>query len=90
MADTSISGARAARELDALASMESPPVSSVITSYARNNWLIWHQVIVVSRRLDTLKAWLSSAFWSTTVSPITNTEYAFAALTVLKTRSSGR
>ena len=56
----------------------------------RNIWLIWHQVIVVSRRLNTFKVWLSSAFWSTTVSPITNTEYAFAALTVLKTRSSGR
>ena len=58
--------------------------------YARNIWLIWHQVIVVSRRLNTFKVWLSSAFWSTTVSPITNTEYAFAALTVLKTRSLGR
>ena len=44
------------------------------TSYARNIWLIWHQVIVVSRRLNTFEAWLSSAFWSTTVSPITNTK----------------
>ena len=64
--------------------------SGAATSYARNNWLIWHQVIVLSRYLDQVMKWLSSAIWSTTVSPITNTEYAVAALTVLKTRSSGR
>jgi hypothetical protein len=52
--------------------------------------LIWRQIIVASRYLDTFESCLSSAFWSTTVSPITNTEYAIAALTVLKTRSLGR
>ena len=66
------------------------PAVSGTTSYARNYWLIWHQVLVASRRLNTFKAWLRSAVWSTTLSPITNTEYAFAALTGLKTRSSGR
>jgi transposase InsO family protein len=66
------------------------PVGRWTTSYARNDWLIWHQVIVMSRCLDTFRKCLSLAIWSTTVSPITNTEYAFAALTVLKTRSSGR
>ena len=91
MAYTSISGARAGQELDALVRIYGKPAwLSQITSYARNDWLIWHQVIVVSRCLDTFGKWLSSAFWSTTVSPVTNTEYAFAALTVLKTRSSGR
>ena len=70
--------------------VENQKLFGLITSYARNNWLIWHQVIVISSCLDTFIKCLSLAIWSTTVSPITNKEYAFAALTVLKTRSSGR
>lgn len=64
--------------------------SQATTSYARNNWLIWHQVIVVSRCLDTFIECLSLAIWSTTVSPVTNTEYAFAALTVLSPYSPSK
>ena len=33
------------------------------TSYTRHYWLIWHQVLEASRRLDTFKIWLSSAFF---------------------------
>ncbi len=57
------------------------------TSYARNDRLIWHQVIVVSRCPTRLKNGSVWRLGQRTVSPITNTEYAFAALTVLKTRS---
>jgi hypothetical protein len=81
---------RHGRWLRMCVSVPTPPAVSGTTSYTRNYWLIWHQVIVASRRLGKFIAWLRSAFWSTTDSPKTNTEYAFAALTVLKTRSSGR
>jgi len=84
VADTLLSGQRVAGELDQIIAERGLPKPFVsTTSYARNNWLIWHQVIVVSRCLDTFRKCLSLAIWSTTVSPITNTEYAFAALTVL-------
>jgi hypothetical protein len=44
----------------------------------------WRQIIVASGIIDTFESCLSSAFWSTTVLSITNTEYAIAALTVHK------
>jgi hypothetical protein len=38
------------------------PAGQWTASYARNKWLIWHLVIVVSRRLNTFRKCLSSAF----------------------------
>ena len=47
-----------------------------ITSYARNNWLIWHQVIVMLKRSSTFECVSVRHFGQQRVSPITNTEYA--------------
>ena len=89
--DFSLPAVRVVRSLNQIIEWRgNPRTFPWTTSYTRNIWLIWRQVIIASRRLDTFIAWLSSNFWSTTVSPITNTEYALAALTGLKTRSSGR
>jgi len=60
------------------------------TSYVRNDWVIWHQIIVMLKFSSTDECVSVRHFGQQRVSPITNTEYALAALTVLKTRSSGR
>lgn len=56
VADTSLSGHRVVREMDRVIDERSIPKTIVSdTSYARNNWLFWHQAFVVFRVLDTLK-----------------------------------
>lgn len=60
------------------------------TSYVRNDLLIWHQAIVMLKTFSTFEFVSARCFGQQPVSPITNTEYAIAALTVLKTRSLGR
>ncbi len=62
--------------------------SENVKSLGWNEWLIWQHIMVASKCPDTFEGWIGLAFGQRMVSPIRNTKYAFAALTVLKARSS--
>ena len=51
-----------------------------ITSYVRNDWLIWHQVVGMLERSSMVECVSVRLFGQQHVSPMTNTEYAFSAL----------
>ena len=48
------------------------------TSYVRNDWRIWHQVIAMLERSGMFECGSVRHFGQQHVSPIINTEYAFA------------